>query len=249
MLSNKPTVIVSKYEQSAKNDIIAEGNSYNGLRIHTLPGLHEHLAELIRIHVRNYGQAFDLGAGSGALSSRLRDMGFSPTAVDYVAENFRLHEKIPFIRADLNGQYSDVIDNQADLVTAIEIVEHLENPRHFLRQAIKLCKPNGGKIILTTPNLDNPVSKAFFCRFGHHMWFSDKDYLEQGHITPLSRWQIHKIAEEIGLEILHEGSFGDPFLKLSRWPKLRLFSQVIRHISFCKPELSGEIYIAVLAPK
>lgn len=222
-VAEESTIIVDQYRRSATQDTSGQSNTYNGLRIHTLPGLHEHVAGLVGEYVGSGGAAVDLGAGSGALISRLSDMGLVPTAIDYVEENFQLHDTVKFLQLDLNGRFADAVDDQYEVVTAIEIIEHIENPRHFLREAAKLCKPGRGKIFLTTPNIDNPVSKAFFCRFGTHMWFSDKAYVEDGHITPLSRWQLRKIADEIELDVVYEGSFGDPFLQLTHWLKMRLF--------------------------
>lgn len=243
----KPAILVGQYQHPPAEGVGGQSNIYNGLRIHTTPGLHNHLGDIISQYSTRGGTAVDLGAGTGALVSRLRDMGFEPIAVDYVAENFQLHDSVNFIRTDLNSDFSQALALHADLVTAVEIIEHVENPRHFLREAAKLCKPGGGKILLTTPSTDNPVSKALFCRSGNHMWFGDKDYDESGHITPLSRWQIRKMAEEIGLDYLYEGSFGDPFSKLNNRPRIKEFAQLIQRKSNLEPAFAGEVYVAVLA--
>ena len=247
-LSETTTIISNPYKRSATQNFDGHVNTYKGLRIHTLRGLHEHVAGLISEYVGCSGAAVDLGAGSGALAARLNDMGLAPTAVDYVEENFQLHDTIKFLRTDLNGGFADIVGEQFDLVTAVEIIEHLENPRHFLRQAAKLCKPGVGRIILTTPNIDSPVSKAIFCRFGNFSWFADENYVENGHITPLSHWQIRKMFEEIGLDVLHEGSFGNPFEKLGHWPKIRFLARMIQRLSIGDPSLFNEVYFAVLAP-
>jgi hypothetical protein len=36
------------------------------------------------------------------MSARLADLGFAVTAMDVVPENFRLHDSVPFIAANLN---------------------------------------------------------------------------------------------------------------------------------------------------
>lgn len=241
-------IIPGPYRRAAAQ-IVDGMDAYKGLHIHALPGLHQHLADLIKEHVGCSGSALDLGAGSGAFVSRLKDLGFAATAIDYVAENFQLHDAIDFVQADLNGLFSEAVDDRFDLVTAVEIIEHLENPRNFLREAAKLCEPREGKIILTTPNTDSPVSKAIFCRFGTHMWFSDGDYENQGHITPLSRWQVRKIADENNFHVLYEGSFGDPCRKLGRWSRMRYFARLIQTVSKVEPHLSGEVYVAVLGSR
>ena len=42
-------------------------------------------------------------------------------------------------------------DGWADVVTALEVIEHLENPRAFCRELARVAKP-GGWVVVTTPN-------------------------------------------------------------------------------------------------
>jgi hypothetical protein len=44
-------------------------------------------------------------AGSGGMSARLADLGHAVTAMDVVPGNFRLHDLMPFIAANLNGAF------------------------------------------------------------------------------------------------------------------------------------------------
>ncbi len=48
----------------------------------------------------------------------------------------------------------DVADGSVDLVTAMEIVEHLYSPLHLLREACRLLQP-GGTLYLTTNNVSS----------------------------------------------------------------------------------------------
>jgi len=89
-----PTILVDQYRHAATNKM---GNdSYKGLAIHALPGLHEFMFGKVKNHTIPNGSVLDLAAGSGAMSLRLQDAGFNVTSTDYVAENFRLHETVPF---------------------------------------------------------------------------------------------------------------------------------------------------------
>ena len=45
-----------------------------------------------------------------------------------------------------------------DVVAAIETIEHLENPRAFVRELVRICK-SGGWIAVTTPNQVSLLSK------------------------------------------------------------------------------------------
>ena len=103
----------------------------------------------------------------------------------------------------------------------------------------------GGSLILSTPNIDSPPSKASFVRDGTFMWFFDMDYEQHGHIMPVSQWLLAKCVSEAGFESLSLSSFGDPLTHIRGWWKIRLFSFLIEIVSRCDKSLNGEILIAV----
>ena len=219
-------------------------NAYKGLRIHALPGLHDYVALLAEEHLKGNGLVLDLAAGSGAMSLRLQDMGYSVTASDIVPDNFRLHGNIPFVLANLNEPFASQYSERFEGIVASEIIEHLENPRHFFRECFRLLA-DGGKLILTTPNLDNAASLASFLRSGCFMWFSEKDYRIQGHITPITQWQLQKCAEEAGFSVLWKGSYGNPLTHLKGSPRLQLVARILDRLLGNDRRLRGEIYTAV----
>ena len=151
------TVIVEAYRKAAGEH--AGDNNYRGLRIHALYGLHEFVGALAERTFAAGSNVLDLAAGSGALCLRLKDSGFNPTACDLVDENFRLHDSVPFVAANLNQDFPAEFAGRFEGIVATEIVEHLENPRHFLRQCFSALKP-GGQLILTTPNVDSALSRG-----------------------------------------------------------------------------------------
>jgi SAM-dependent methyltransferase len=152
----------------------------------------------------------ELGAGSGAMAQRLADLGYAPTASDLFPGRFQPHDPIPFVAADLNGPFAAGLPGDLEAVVALELVEHLENTRHFLRQ-VRALLPPGGQLLLSTPNIANPVSQAMFLRTGRFQWFRDADYAEQGHITPLSPWVLERALEEAGFAIRAERAVSSAF--------------------------------------
>src|SRR6266851_3802374 len=93
--------------------------------------------------------ALDLGAGRGDLSARLAALGYDVTAVERYVPQFEA--KVPLVDADLNQTFP-FEDATFDVAMAVEILEHLENPRSFLRELARVLKP-GGRAIVSTPNL------------------------------------------------------------------------------------------------
>lgn len=135
--SYEKEVRLAQYMASANVEHVGE-NSYSGLRIHGLPGLHAYIADILSKHVPVPASVLELGAGSGALSMRMADMGYTVTATDAVLENFRPHDHIDFLQVDLDDKFSENFPEQFDVVVAVEIIEHLENPMHVFREVSRL---------------------------------------------------------------------------------------------------------------
>jgi SAM-dependent methyltransferase len=236
--------LLDKYKGASQRRFA--GEEYKGLAIHARPGLHEHVALLIRRHVRASCNVTELAAGSGAMCLRLTEMGYRVTAVDAVEENFVLRDSVPFRQLDLNGDFASELP-VADAVVAVEIIEHLENPRHFLRQVHQLLAP-GGRALITTPNILNPVSRAIYLREGRYQWFMEQHYASEGHITPVPHWLLLDAAREAGLEVIELGSYGDPFPAVANWPSARWLAVIAARL-MRTGILGGEILIAVLGRK
>ena len=236
---------IKKYALAAYDIPGACKNNYRGLRIHALDGLHEFIGTLITDALAPGNSIVELGAGQGALSLRLADQGFQVTATDIVEENFKAKNfGIPFISVNLNKEDWIIPGMPFDAVVATEIIEHLENPRAFLRSCKEILKPNG-KVIISTPNIENPISKAIFCRKGSWRWFSEDDYVAEGHITPVSKWMLCKMAEEAGFKATLLSSFGDQYRSFGKTWRIALLACLIACIDQSPKSLRGEILVGV----
>lgn len=245
---DKPVVKVDTYKEAANKASDKEDNSYAGMRIHALPGLHQFIGETAKRFVPPGASILDIGAGSGAMSARLMDLGYKISSVDIVKENFRLIDKVPFFQADLNSDFSKTINQPFNALCAVEIIEHLENPRHFLRQCYQLIQP-GGHLIVSTPNIGSPGSQAFFLRSGYFQWFSDNDYVKQGHLTPISMTEMIRMADECNFDVEWKGSFGDSMSYFKRWPKMRFLAKICDVVSTVPKDMRGELLVMVLKKK
>lgn len=182
---------------------------YQGIPECAMPGQHEAIYEVFRRMVAPGSRVLDLASGRGAWAQRLMDAGYNVTACDIAPEVCQ----VPCTRADLNESFSERFAG-FDAVSAIEMLEHIENPRHIFRECRKLLKP-GGKIILSTPNASGLHSRVKFFATGRFAQFDDEQYNEIGHIRPITFWELDKMLKEAGFEI-GDTSFFDHYDNVPR---------------------------------
>ncbi len=146
---------------------------------------------------RPKGPVADIGAGQGNMA-RLIASDSNPVIMIDDFEPVNLPAHCQWMRADLNQAWS-LGANQFDFVFALEVIEHLENPRHFFREMVKIIKP-GGYGFVSTPNNAGIFSKLNFLINGQHRWFQDSGY--PAHITPILKIDLERILSENKLDLL-----------------------------------------------
>jgi len=102
----------------------------------------------------------------------------------------------------IKSHYSDA---PFDLVTASEVVEHVENYRSLLREVFRTMK-SGGIIVITTPNVLNAKSRIRYSLSGFANLFgplpvcNDKLCFVRGHITPIPYFYLAHALLDAGFE-------------------------------------------------
>jgi 2-polyprenyl-3-methyl-5-hydroxy-6-metoxy-1,4-benzoquinol methylase len=171
------------------------------------------------------GTLFDIGCGSGNLYHFVRDRVSSYVGVDLVRyDGFPAGAE--WIEANLDQLPLPLPAECTDVVAAVETIEHLENPRAFMRELVRLAKP-GGKVVVTTPNQLSLLSKMTLMLKNRFGAFQDVHY--PAHITALLEIDLIRIASACGLQSLsisytNSGRIGFtplhyPRMVSRRWPR------------------------------
>lgn len=98
--------------------------------------------------------ALDVGCGAGLLAEPLARLGASVTAVDAAPEAIeiaRAHAEGSCLKIDYRACGVESVDGQFDLVTSLEVIEHVADPQAFIDDLAARLAP-GGLMILSTPN-------------------------------------------------------------------------------------------------
>lgn len=146
--------------------------------------------------------ALDVGCGAGLLCEPLARLGAAMTGVDAAAENIaaaKAHAGGAGLAIDYRaGELSAQGLGQFDLVTSMEVIEHVTDPAAFVAELVAQLKADG-LLIMSTPNR-TAASKLFLVeaaeRFGQvprgtHNW---DQFLTPEELTAL--------IEDSGLEVI-----------------------------------------------
>jgi 2-polyprenyl-3-methyl-5-hydroxy-6-metoxy-1,4-benzoquinol methylase len=158
--------------------------------------IHRMVADALHARQVSGGHVVDVGCGGGALWRVLRPQFSSYCGIDAVR-----YDGFPpdgeFRQTDLDGDDWAVDADVADLVVAVETIEHLENPWAFWRGLARMAKP-GAWIVVTTPNQLSGLSLGTLIVKQRFSAFQDTHY--PTHRTALLPSDLRRLAGESRLE-------------------------------------------------
>ena len=98
--------------------------------------------------------ALDVGCGAGLLAEPLARLGAQVTAIDAAAdliEAAKSHADRAGLAIDYRSVAVENLEGRFDLVTALEVIEHVAAPQSFV-DSLAARLASGGLMILSTPN-------------------------------------------------------------------------------------------------
>ena len=179
------------------------------------------------------------------MAERLRSLGCDVTATDRDAGV--LETDLPFVELDFDQpDFAAKLGlDSFGLVTAIEVIEHVESPIGFLRNVRRLLAP-GGIAVVTTPNVDSLPARTKFMLAGKIRTMDE--YGEPTHISPIF-WDLlqRQFLPRAGLRLREHLLFPPNGYQLTRKPiawALRAAATVLGG-----PVLLGDNHVLILEVK
>jgi hypothetical protein len=177
---------------------------YRGIPIKSDSRIHDAVIDILREKLSNNSKQIsilDVAAGKGAISQRVIDsfrnivMDCNDLESGVMAKGIRNSFSL-----NLNEDFN--FNKKYDIILAVEIIEHLENPFHFIRYLDSHLKSNG-LILLTTPSIDSFFDRLWFLLKGYHFYFGSKGIINSGgHITMCPQWLLSHIAAKHNLDLI-----------------------------------------------
>ena len=155
------------------------------------------------------GALVDVGCGRGDLRRFLGSRFDRYVGLDAVRFD-ALPDDVTFHPVDLDAADWRVDEAIGDVVTAVETIEHLENPWAFLRALVRLVRP-GGWVVVTTPNQLSALS--FLTLALKHRFAAFQDAMYPMHRTALLETDLRRAAGAAGLRHVDVA-----FSAHGRWP-------------------------------
>ena len=184
------------------------------------------------------GVALDVGTGRGGWARYLKDSKCFERIIglDILDSRDEDMRDLEFNLVNIATKELPFADSSIDWIFAIEVLEHLENPRFFMREAFRVLKPNG-HFVMSTPSCDSLTSKISFFLRGYFPPFCQHDYKGSGHITPITNIDFQRMSNEAGFHKTHRY-----FTLPGRIPSVKLTWQ--RFFPFLQGILWSDSFIA-----
>ena len=151
---------------------------------------YKQLERLVKPHVSGR-TILDVGCGEGVFLSAISDE-WSKQGVEPSVSGANLAEKR---NLDVARGTLDTTSRQfeADVITALDVIEHVIDPHHFVESFKRHLRP-GGVVLLLTGDVNSYTARVAGSQWSYLRWC--------GHISVFSQSGLRKLLETHGFEVL-----------------------------------------------
>jgi 2-polyprenyl-3-methyl-5-hydroxy-6-metoxy-1,4-benzoquinol methylase len=152
---------------------------------------------LVRTAAGDHGTALDVGCATGIFLNALRHIGWNVCGVE-IDGQAAAYARSRFGLSVFHGELIEAAfaEQQFDLITMWDVLEHVHQPRATLLEAAKITRP-GGKLILSLPNpeglearLFGPLWAGWDCP--RHLYMFTISVLR--HMLAITGWRVEQVT-------------------------------------------------------
>lgn len=166
----------------------------------------------------------DAGCGTGAWLERLFGHGYHNLFGIDVELSQVGTTNARFFQANLEVDDIHLDGRKFQLITAIEVIEHIENTGRLFDLVASHLRDDG-VFLLTTPNVHSLHSRLRFLLRGELQFFDGK--ADETHITPIVLTGLERMLARHGLRIRCSWSFPETGGSIASRKSLRLVSKML----------------------
>lgn len=107
----------------------------------------------------------EIGAGEGKLADILTNKYELTYQIFDLKDDRKFAKDLMFSVVDVSKENFNLSDKSVDVILTTQVIEHLENISHFLRECRRVLK-DGGLLIFKFPNFSSFFQKIYFLKLG-----------------------------------------------------------------------------------
>jgi SAM-dependent methyltransferase len=107
------------------------------------------------------GRLLDVGCGTGAFLRLARDRGWDVQGTEFSRDAVRAAQADGLSVVGGEIWEAEFPAASFDIVTSWHVLEHVPDPRRFIREIHRILRP-GGRLVLATPNLDDWIFRIAY---------------------------------------------------------------------------------------
>jgi SAM-dependent methyltransferase len=141
---------------------------------------------------RGRGPALDLGSGLGVTTQILADLGWTPVALDIDPAGGPRRVRADVRRLPVRGA-------SMDLVSCLEVIEHLHEQQALLQEIGRVLSP-GGWLVLSSPN--RLSLQALAGKVGYTLARRQWDYGDATHVSVRTSITLASLLRRSGFQVV-----------------------------------------------
>lgn len=155
----------------------------------------------LNTYVINKGYLLDIGCGAGFFIDEARKRGWSVTGVDTSIIAINYAKKKLHLNAFIGDINHHKLKHDFDLITLIQVIEHIPNPARLLRRINHILKSKG-LLYIATPNINSVLFKVLQTDFNY--------LIPPEHIVYYSSSTLCRLLKNNGFNIIKSRTWGYP---------------------------------------